>query len=258
MLENEWDWEFASFILPKTKYTLVRWYVISTFWVKTYTNIWWELLISDISLYEYYSVDDVLSSEDSDWVDVAWLPLLAIPVAIFVGSLAIWVVSDYYCELNDGTFYLPTTWTQNNTINFWCAISALSTIVWVVWLAWAVKVWVTRFSSKAAVEELAAQSGKNVDEVAKLWRNIWWINFSPYAYKHMMESSRYVPVSILKEVIKTVWVKDPRWTSSLMYYSKISINWKDYNIEVLYDTTANTISHFKYTAKAIGNLPKIP
>jgi hypothetical protein len=43
-----------------------------------------------------------------------------------------------------------------------------------------------------------------------------------------------------------------------MHYTTMYKNGKMYNLEVLYDKATNTIYHFEYTRKAIGNLPKIP
>ena len=285
-LKVETDWEFGAFILPRSKINYVRWYIVTQSGNKIYTSTNWNIIASNVSLYDYYNLwwwqvianvwdDEVFEDEENEniwenseseyseneseeWVEVN--AAFLIPVAIFVWSFAIWVVSDYYCELNGGKFYLPSTWTQNNTFNFSCAISAWTTVVWVTALVkWAAKVAVTKYSSKSVVENTAKSLGKSGDDIARLGNTIWWLNFSPIAYSHMLEKARYVPIEILKTVIKTSkWIKDPRWTSSLMYYSKVYINWKEYNLEVLYEASKNIIWHFKYTRDSIWNLPKIP
>lgn len=42
-----------------------------------------------------------------------------------------------------------------------------------------------------------------------------------------------------------------------MYYSRMWVNKKLYNVEVLYDKSTNTIEHFLYRQKKLGPLPKI-
>jgi hypothetical protein len=44
---------------------------------------------------------------------------------------------------------------------------------------------------------------------------------------------------------------------SKLYYLKVYINTKSYNLEVLYDSASNSIFHFKYTRDAIWNLLEI-
>ncbi len=53
-------------------------------------------------------------------------------------------------------------------------------------------------------------------------------------------------------------VKDPQGTKARMYYSRIWKNGKQYNVEVLYESTENTIMHFEYTPEPLGPLQKIP
>lgn len=172
-LKNDWDGEFAAFILSKTRYTNVRWYVVDKNWNKTYTNPY-TITYAWNSLYDYYfgsssiaNLDENLDY-DKEWAEVNVFPL--IPIAIFVGSLAIWITADYYCELNGWKFYLPSTWTQNNTVNFWCAISAWTTIVGIasIWRA-AVKIAATKFFGRAITEQTAKSLGKNADDIVKLW-----------------------------------------------------------------------------------------
>ena len=84
------------------------------------------------------------------------------------------------------------------------------------------------------------------------------VKFSKKAYSRLEESWRFVPVSLLKEVIIS-WKKlpDPKWSSANMYYYTIWKNWKKYNVEVLYDEESNTIWHFLYTNKWIWPLSPI-
>jgi hypothetical protein len=53
-------------------------------------------------------------------------------------------------------------------------------------------------------------------------------------------------------------IPDPRkMTKANMYYSQTSRNGKLYNIEILYDSIENKISHFMYDSDALGPLEKI-
>ena len=90
---------------------------------------------------------------------------------------------------------------------------------------------------------------KNIDE---------GLNFAATPAKHMQNPDRFVPTQILQDAIKsTKGVPDPRGSNALMYYTTMTKNGKLYNLEVLYDKATNTIYHFEYTRKAIGNLPAI-
>lgn len=247
-IKNEWNWEFAWFILPKTKYTNVRWYIKTTSWDTIYTNsyvitYWWN------NLYAYYldwtnianadenwdyTDEEVLNDEktwenywswytentekNEEWVEVN--AAFLIPVAIFVWSFIIWVASDYYCDLNWGKFYLPTTWNQNNTFNFACAISAWSTVVWVASLGkGAVKVAVTKYSSKTVVEWTAKNLGKEIDDVARLANGSKFSNLSYHFNKHWIE----------------FWVKN---SDEYFNLAKSFLTWKKWTL-VIEKTRAN-------------------
>ena len=84
-------------------------------------------------------------------------------------------------------------------------------------------------------------------------------NFTKTAAAHMDEAGRYIPVQILDDIIKNPIsiLKDSQGTDAMMHYSRMLKNGKLYNVEVLYDKTKNTIMHFKYTSKAIGDLKAI-
>ena len=83
-------------------------------------------------------------------------------------------------------------------------------------------------------------------------------NFSQKALEHMNEDGRKLPVMILEEAIEVgEALPDPRGSNAIMYYTQMTKNGKLYNLEVLYDSSNNTIYHFEYTRKAIGNLPAI-
>ena len=74
----------------------------------------------------------------------------------------------------------------------------------------------------------------------------------------MDNAGRHVPVETLRDAIKsTRGVPDPRGSDALMHYATMYKNGKKYNLEVLYDEATNTIYHFEYARKAMGNLPKI-
>ena len=40
-------------------------------------------------------------------------------------------------------------------------------------------------------------------------------------------------------------------------YTTMTKNGKTYNLEVLYDKASNTVYHFEYARKTMGNLPQI-
>lgn len=66
---------------------------------------------------------------------------------------------------------------------------------------------------------------------------------------------------ILDNIIKfpTAVLKDPKGASNaIMYYSQIWKNNMLYNAEVLYDTSSNTIMHFRYSRDPMGPLKQIP
>jgi hypothetical protein len=87
------------------------------------------------------------------------------------------------------------------------------------------------------------------------------LNFTGTAGKHMYEVERRIPMHILDKVIKSPMaiVKDPRGASNaMMHYSQVWKNGRLYNVEVLYEKTTNTISHFRYSRDPMGPLKKIP
>ena len=85
------------------------------------------------------------------------------------------------------------------------------------------------------------------------------MNFSNKALEHMGESARQVPVQTLQDAIRHGQaMPDPRGSNATMYYTTMYKNGKMYNLEVLYDETTNTVYHFEYARKAMGNLPAIP
>ena len=84
------------------------------------------------------------------------------------------------------------------------------------------------------------------------------LNFSNKALEHMGESGRRVPIQTLQDAIRYgKGLPDPRGSSATMYYTTMYKNGEKYNLEVLYNKDNNTVYHFKYTRKAIGNLPAI-
>ena len=84
------------------------------------------------------------------------------------------------------------------------------------------------------------------------------LNFSNKALTHMDEAGRSVPIQTLQDAIKNgKALPDPRGSSATMYYTTMTKNGKMYNLEVLYDSVTNTVYHFEYARKAMGNLPAI-
>ena len=85
------------------------------------------------------------------------------------------------------------------------------------------------------------------------------LNFSNRALEHMGESGRQVPIQTLQDAIRYGdAMPDPRGSNTTMYYTTMYKNGKMYNLEVLYDEISNTVYHFEYARKAMGNLPAIP
>ena len=85
------------------------------------------------------------------------------------------------------------------------------------------------------------------------------LNFSNSALEHMGESGRQVPIQTLQDAIRYgEAMPDPRGSNATMYYTTMYKNGKMYNLEVLYDEISNTVYHFEYARKAMGNLPAIP
>jgi hypothetical protein len=85
------------------------------------------------------------------------------------------------------------------------------------------------------------------------------LNFGASAADHMADPARYVPIEILRDVIKTTkGSPDPRGAAdALVYYSPFFKDGKMYNLKVVYNTVTNTIYHFHFTVDALGFLPKI-
>ena len=84
------------------------------------------------------------------------------------------------------------------------------------------------------------------------------VNFSNKALEHMGESGRQVPIQTLQDTIRYgEGLPDPRGSSATMYYATMTKNGKPYNLEVLYDKASNTVYHFEYARKAMGNLSQI-
>lgn len=99
---------------------------------------------------------------------------------------------------------------------------------------------------------------RNASSNVKLIANENKFNFTSKTNAHMNNPSRVLPVQTLKDAINHGYVlPDPRGSSATMYYTQININGKLYNLEVLYDAPTNTIFHFEYARKSMGNLPKI-
>ncbi|TDW91896.1 RHS repeat-associated core domain-containing protein, partial [Dinghuibacter silviterrae] len=84
------------------------------------------------------------------------------------------------------------------------------------------------------------------------------LNFTNTAWQHMQNPDRKVPIQILKDVIEnSPSFPDPRGSNARMFYERMFRNGQEYNLEVLYEESSNTIMHFKYSDKAMGPLPKI-
>ncbi len=148
------------------------------------------------------------------------------------------------CGIVDGTLYLfQGRWGDSG-------LSILSSVPFIGATADGAK------AGKLALE--IAEKARVAKETAKILNQINNVTLSVRATEVFNDTGRTVPVSILKEVIKIFnRLPDPQNTSAYMYYSKVFINGKYYNLEVLYDSVTNQIWHFKYTPNSLGNLPAI-
>ncbi len=116
---------------------------------------------------------------------------------------------------------------------------------------------VDKASKAARIGDIASDTAKitkvtfkNIDE---------GLNFATTPAKHMENPSRFVPMQTLQDAIKsTKSVPDPRGSNAMMHYTTMTKNGQTYNLEVLYNEATNTVYHFEYTKKAIGDLPAIP
>ena len=107
--------------------------------------------------------------------------------------------------------------------------------------------------------ESAAEDAGKVVESGRISNLDDGLNFSNRALEHMGESGRQVPIQTLQDAIRYgEAMPDPRGSNTTMYYTTMYKNGKMYNLEVLYDEISNTVYHFEYARKAMGNLPAIP
>ena len=107
--------------------------------------------------------------------------------------------------------------------------------------------------------ESAAEDAGKVVERGRISNLDDGLNFSNRALEHMGESGRQVPIQTLQDAIRYgEAMPDPRGSNTTMYYTTMYKNGKMYNLEVLYDEISNTVYHFEYARKAMGNLPAIP
>ncbi len=81
------------------------------------------------------------------------------------------------------------------------------------------------------------------------------LNFTTTTTKRMEQAGRYVPIQTLKSAIRFGQeMPDPQGTSAKMYYTVMYKNQKEYNLEVLYNKSTNTVLHFMYTRDSLGPL----
>ena len=107
--------------------------------------------------------------------------------------------------------------------------------------------------------ESAAEDAGKVVESGRISNLDDGLNFSNRELEHMGESGRQVPIQTLQDAIRYgEAMPDPRGSNTTMYYTTMYKNGKMYNLEVLYDEISNTVYHFEYARKAMGNLPAIP
>ena len=110
------------------------------------------------------------------------------------------------------------------------------------------------------VEKTAGNTGHVIEVTAESSKanQIGDLGFATKAAEHMKNPGRFVPVQMLRDAIEsTKAFPDPRGSLAEMHYTTMVKNGQTYNLEVLYDRATNTVYHFEYTRKAIGDLPAI-
>ena len=121
---------------------------------------------------------------------------------------------------------------------------------------------VVRKTTEDSVEDVGKSAAEDAGKVVESGRISILddgLNFSNRALEHMGESGRQVPIQTLQDAIRYgEAMPDPRGSNTTMYYTTMYKNGKMYNLEVLYDEISNTVYHFEYARKAMGNLPAIP
>ena len=117
----------------------------------------------------------------------------------------------------------------------------------------------TEKTAKEASEKTAKEAAEKGIKSSRISNLDDGLNFSNSALEHMGESGRQVPIQTLQDAIRYgEAMPDPRGSNATMYYTTMYKNGKMYNLEVLYDEISNTVYHFEYARKAMGNLPAIP
>ena len=109
-------------------------------------------------------------------------------------------------------------------------------------------------------KNVAVVAAKNIDGASTIYKSIEeGLNFDATALGHLEEPSRFVPIQMMIDTIKTgKSMPDPRGLEGfMMYYKQIIIHNKLYNLEVLYNAATNTVRHFKYARNAMGPLAEI-
>jgi len=248
ILENEKDWEFATFILPKTKYTLVRWYVVDKEWNKKYTNESGQIISSEVALLEYYELAD--NSEISTQSATVLLRML-----VWIGAFGFWLYEDAKCieqftesqTFADLSCYVWAGSTVVGAMILWKAgVPKLAWIVvWGVAISW--KKFINLFKSKQSVQEFADALGKSVDDVARLWLtwggnplrwmlntsntyvSTWWDIISKFTkYPDFISRIKFLDDNnlMIREIFKgSIW--DVDFKTSNLVLDQISFVWKD-------------------------------
>ena len=117
----------------------------------------------------------------------------------------------------------------------------------------------TEKTAKETAEKTAKEATEKGIKSSRISNLDDGLNFSNSALEHMGESGRQVPIQTLQDAIRYgEAMPDPRGSNATMYYTTMYKNGKMYNLEVLYDEISNTVYHFEYARKAMGNLPAIP
>ncbi len=114
-------------------------------------------------------------------------------------------------------------------------------------------------NNSSEIANAFSSNGADSEGSSKAIESIDGLGFASKAAQHMDNPGRFVPVQTIREAIEsTKAFPDPRGSLAEMHYTTMTKNGQTYNLEVLYDKATNTVYHFEYTRKAIGDLPAIP
>ena len=190
VFQKNWDGEYATFVLPKNKNTLIRWYVIWTEWLKRYTKISGHTMQyeGEETLQDLYPWQRVSSVEDE------WVEINVAPVAVYFGVVALvnaWLkVHDWYTTIqdcnSDGLLSL------NCTLGLWLSLIPVG--------------WTGKVKNVLGFAGEAKDNGKNVIKYTSPpnWKDIPWVKWSSVTKPNVSNTK-------LKSIVEEMY----RWNAKI-------------------------------------------